>query len=172
MHERLKQLFSFPNPVNEVSTRLTAGGVVIMSALAIVLGQPWILAVIAYGFAARVVAGPSLSPLAQFVVRVVTPALPFEERPAPGPAKRFAQGIGALVTTTAAVASLGFGLTDVGWGLAGMIIVFALLEAALGVCVGCKLFAVLMRLHLVPVGICEECLDLARHHPQLAGSGE
>lgn len=47
-------VFSFPNPVNEVSARLVAGGVVVLSALTIVLNQPWLTAVIAYGFLARV----------------------------------------------------------------------------------------------------------------------
>ena len=45
---RLASLFSFPNPVNEVSARLVAGGVVVMSACAIAFGQRWLIAVIAY----------------------------------------------------------------------------------------------------------------------------
>jgi hypothetical protein len=53
------RLFSFPHP----SARLVAGGVVIMCAMAIALDQPWLIAVIAYGFVARVLTGPTLSPL-------------------------------------------------------------------------------------------------------------
>ncbi|HEY2767618.1 MAG TPA: DUF4395 family protein, partial [Solirubrobacteraceae bacterium] len=68
-------LFSVPNPVNEVSARLVAGGVVLMSVLAIALDQPWLTAVIAYGFVARVLTGPTLSPLGQLVTRVITPRL-------------------------------------------------------------------------------------------------
>ena len=55
------RLLSFPNPVNEVSARLVAGGVVIMCAGAITLDQRWLIAVIAYGFVARVLTGPTLS---------------------------------------------------------------------------------------------------------------
>jgi hypothetical protein len=58
-------LFSFPDPVDEVSARLVAGGVVLLSLATIVLAQPWLTAVIAYGFLARVLTGPTLSPLAQ-----------------------------------------------------------------------------------------------------------
>ena len=49
----MKQFFSFPNPVNEVSARLVAAGVVMLSVLVIVLDQPLLLLVLAYGFLAR-----------------------------------------------------------------------------------------------------------------------
>ena len=48
-----------------------------MSVATIVFDQPWILVVLAYGFVARVLTGPTLSPLGQFVTRVLTPRLPF-----------------------------------------------------------------------------------------------
>ena len=71
----MRDLFEFPNPVNEVSARLVAGGVVVLAVLAIVLQQPWLIVVLAYGFVARVLTGPTLSPLGQLVTRVITPAL-------------------------------------------------------------------------------------------------
>src|SRR3954462_1589296 len=96
-------MFTFPNPVNEVSARLVAGGVVLMALATIVFDQPWITIVLAYGFLARVLTGPKLSPLGLLVTRVVTPRLPFPEKPVPGPPKRFAQGIGLAFSATAAV---------------------------------------------------------------------
>ena len=57
----LARLFSFPNPVNEVSARLVAGGVVLLCLATIALDLPWMTAVIAYGFLARVLTGPTLS---------------------------------------------------------------------------------------------------------------
>lgn len=60
-------LFSFPDPVNEISARFVAGGVVLLSLATIVFDQPWATAVIAYGFLARVAGGPTLSPLGQLV---------------------------------------------------------------------------------------------------------
>src|SRR5581483_3073648 len=97
------RLFSFPDPVNEVSARLVAGGVVAMAVATIAFNQPWLLVPLVYGFAARVATGPKLSPLGLLVTRVVVPRLPWAERPYPGPPKRFAQGMGLAFTATAAV---------------------------------------------------------------------
>jgi hypothetical protein len=153
-------LFSFPNPVNEVSARLVAAGVVVMSVATVVFDQPWLLAVIAYGFVARVLTGPTLSPLGQLVTRVLTPNLPFAAKPVPGPPKRFAQGIGAVLTVTAAVLALGFGQVTAGYVLLGLVIVAATLESVFAFCVGCKIFAVLMRIGVIPEAVCEECNNI------------
>ena len=112
-------LFSFPDPVNEVSARLVAAGVALLSALTIVLGAPWLTAVIAYGFLARVASGPTLSPLGQLVTRVIVPRLPFAAKPVPGPPKRFAQGIGAALSLTAALLALTSGLSAAVYALLG-----------------------------------------------------
>ena len=157
----MTKLFEFPNPVNEVSARLVAAGVVLMTLGILVLGQTWLLAPLAYGFVARVLTGPTLSPLGQFVTRVLTPALPFEPKLVPGPPKRFAQGIGATLSVSAAVAHFGFGSTGVAVVLVGMITVAASLEAVVGFCLGCKLFALLMKAGIVPEETCEACNNLA-----------
>jgi hypothetical protein len=157
----MTKLFEFPNPVNEVSARLVAAGVVLMTLGVLVLGQTWMLAPLAYGFVARVLTGPTLSPLGQFVTRVLTPALPFEARLVPGPPKRFAQGIGATLSVSAAVAHFGFGATGLALVLVAMITVAASLEAFVGFCLGCKLFALLMRAGIVPEETCEACNNLA-----------
>ena len=162
-------MFSFPNPVNEVSARLVAGGVVLLCATAIIFELPWLTAVIAYGFVARVLTGPTLSPLGQLVTRVLTPALPFAAKPVPGPPKRFAQGIGAVLSVTAAVLALGFGLTTLAYIVLGAIIVAATLESVFALCIGCKIFAGLMRVGLIPQSICEECNDIwSRPRPAAA----
>ena len=154
------ELFSFPNPVNEISARLVAGGVVVMCLATILLDQPWIIVFLAYGFVARVLTGPTLSPLGQFVTRVVTPSLPFAPKETPGPPKRFAQGIGATLSVAALVAWLGFDNTTVAYVLVGAICVAATLESVFGYCLGCKIFAVLMRVGVIPESVCEECNDL------------
>jgi hypothetical protein len=154
------RVFSFPNPVNEVSARLVAGGVVVLSLTAIVFDLPWLTAVIAYGFIARALSGPTLSPLGQLVTRVLTPRLPFAAKPVPGPPKRFAQGIGAVLSTAAAVLALGFGLTTTAYVLLGLVVVAATLESVFAFCIGCKIFAVLMRVGVIPEEICEECNNI------------
>lgn len=152
-------LFSFPDPVDEVSARLVAGGVVVMTVATIALDLRWFVPVIAYGFVARVLTGPTLSPLGQLVTRVITPRLGVAARPVPGPPKRFAQGIGVAFSVTATV------LVALGqWGAAqvvlGLLATAAFLESALGLCLGCKAFAVLMRLGVIPEAVCERCNDL------------
>ena len=160
---RFHQIFSFPNPVNEVSARLVAAGVVVMCVLTIALDLRWATVVIAYGFVARVLSGPTLSPLGQFVTRVVTPRLGLRERPVAGPPKRFAQAIGVVFSVTALI------LTGLGWWTAaevflGLLAAAAFLESALGLCLGCKAFAVLMRVGVVPQEVCERCNDIWATH--------
>lgn len=157
----LRVFFSFPNPVNEVSARLVAAGVVLMALTAIAARQPWITLVIAYGFLARVLTGPKLSPLGQLATRVVTPRLPFKAKLVAGPPKRFAQAMGLVMSTTAAVLAVGFHQ----WGAAeiflGLLIVGAALESALAFCIGCKIFNFGMRIGVIPEHVCEECNNLA-----------
>jgi len=153
-------LFSFPNPVNEVAARLVAGFVVGLCVGAILLQQPWVTAVIAYGFVARVLTGPTLSPLGQLVTRVIVPRLPLESRPVAGPPKRFAQAIGAVLSVCAAVLALGFGYDTASYVLIGMIAFAATLESALAICIGCRIFAGLVRLGIVPAEVCEKCANI------------
>jgi hypothetical protein len=163
--ERGAGLFSFPDPVNEVSARLVAGGVVLLSALTIALEEPWLTAVIAGGFLARVASGPTLSPLGQLVTRVIVPCLPLAARPVPGPPKRFAQAIGATLSVTAAVLALALGLTGAAYILLGVLIAAATLESVFGLCLGCKMFALLMRLGAIPPEVCARCADITRELP-------
>jgi hypothetical protein len=158
----VRKLFSFPNPVNEVSARLVAGGVVLMAVATVVFDLPWMTAVIAYGFVARVLTGPTLSPLGQLVTRVITPRLPFAAKPVAGPPKRFAQGIGAVMSVTAAVLAFGFGQHTAAYAVLGLIIAAATLESVFAYCVGCKIFALLMRIGVVPERVCAECVDVSR----------
>jgi hypothetical protein len=158
------RLFSFPDPVNEVSARLVAAGVVLMAAIILFVGQTWLVAVLAYGFVARVLTGPTLSPLGRVVTDVITPRLPLAARPTAGPPKRFAQGIGATLSTAAAIAHFGFGSATVANVLVAMILVAASLEAFVGFCLGCTIFRGLMRLGVIPETVCEACNNLQLRH--------
>jgi hypothetical protein len=162
----VSSLLSFPDPVNEVSARLVATGVVVMSVIAVAFDVPWLLAVIAYGFVARVLTGPTLSPLGQLVTRVITPRLGLAERPVPGPPKRFAQGMGAVLSVTASILALGFGLRGAAYVLMGMLVVAAGLEAFAGYCLGCRVFASLMRAGIISESVCEECAELWQRAPR------
>lgn len=156
----VRRLFSFPDPVNEVSARLVAAGVVAMGLAAIGLDLRWLTLVIAYGFWARVLTGPTLSPLGQLVTRVITPRLPFAADPVPGLPKRFAQAIGVVVSTTAAVLTYGFDMWGPAQVVLAMLIIAASLESALGYCVGCKIFGFLKRTGVISEGVCERCNNI------------
>ena len=158
----MRSLFLFPNPVNETSARLVAGAVAVLAVVAIAFQQGWILPVLAYGFVARASTGPTLSPLALVATRVITPRLHVTHRYSPGPAKRFAQSIGAVFTVTASLLWFVAGQHTAALALAGVIAVFASLESGFGLCVGCRAFFLGMRLGLVPPSVCEDCAPFLR----------
>jgi hypothetical protein len=135
----MRRLFSFPDPVNETSARVVAAGVVTMALLFLVTGSGWLLAALTYGFAARVLTGPTLSPLGQLATRVVTPRLAGPHRFVPGRPKRFAQGIGITFTAAASVTLL-LGAVGVAQLLIAGLLVAATLEAVFAICLGCLVF--------------------------------
>lgn len=162
------ELFSFPNPVNEKAARTVAGGVLALSVLTLVLsltagtGWLWLTVALALGFLARVLTGPKLSPLGQLATRVIAPRLG-EPNLVAGPPKRFAQAIGLVVTGAAAVSTAAgaFGLAQI---LLGLIIVAATLESVFALCIGCTVFAGLMKLGLIPEETCAACANIALRH--------
>jgi len=156
----MRDLIGFPDPVNEKAARFVAAVVAVIALLALATGWHWLLAVLAYGFWARVLTGPKLSPLGRLATQVAAPRLG-PPKYVPGPPKRFAQGIGAVVTTAGAVGAIGFGSETLAGAALVMILIAATLESALAFCVGCKLFAVLMRLGLVPRSVCDRCVSVA-----------
>jgi hypothetical protein len=152
-------VFSFPNPVNEKAARVVAGVVCVLAALTLATGWYWLLAVLAYGFVARVLTGPTLSPLGRVASEVVAPRLG-PPRYVAGPPKRFAQALGAAMTVAGAVLALGFaqhGAADV---LLVAVMVAAGLESVFALCLGCRLFALLMRTGIVPESVCADCTDI------------
>ena len=115
----------FPRVVDDVNVRLVAAAVLVLAIAALGLHQWWIYAVLAVDFTLRVTFGPKASPLAQAVQRFVRPRVRAARRPTAGPPKRFAAGIGAVLTTAAAALwALGHGrLSGTGvdlWHLRGV----------------------------------------------------
>src|SRR5436305_11798625 len=153
----MRKLLSFPNPVNETSARIVAGVVAVLAVLTVAFQQGWLIPVLAYGFVARALTGPTLSPLAFLATRVITPRLHVAHRYSPGPAKRFAQAVGAVFSVTATLLWFAVGEHLGASVLLGVLAGFASLEAAFGLCVGCRVFYLGMRLGLVPPHVCEDC---------------
>lgn len=157
-------LGAFPNPVNETSARIVAAGVVGMASIVVTTDQPWLLAPLTYGFAARVVAGPTFSPLGQLATRVLTPRLRVNHHYSPGPPKRLAQGIGLTITAGASALAL-TGRRRGAYRLLGILIGAAGLEAGLNLCLGCRVFSLAMRAGIIPKSTCQACEDIWSRYP-------
>ena len=155
-----KSLFRYPDPVNEYAARLIAAGVVVLAVAYLFSGSWIVLGFLAYGFVARVLTGPTLSPLAQIVNTLLVPRLSVPAKLVPGPPKRFAQGIGATLAVGAVIARLA-GLEPMALILVALIGVAATLESVFAFCIGCRIFAGLMAVGLVPASVCEACNDLS-----------
>lgn len=173
----MKSFFSFPNPVNDAAARTVALGVVTMTVLALTCGWSWLLVPLTYGFLARVLAGPTVSPLGQFAVRVAAPAIVRRpafrhwERFVPGPPKRFAQGVGLAFSLTATVLWLTVGWDTARWVLLPLLVA-ASLEGFAGYCLGCTMFGWLMRAGVIPDSVCADCADLAGRRARLQAAAD
>src|SRR2546421_13079329 len=130
----MRELLSFPNPVNEKAARVVAGVVLVTGIVILATGAYWLLIPLAYGFWARVLTGPTLSPLGWTAQNVIAPRLG-QRKPVPGPPKRFAQGMGTAMATMALIFWLVVGshpATDV---VLGLFVVAAGAESIAGYCI-------------------------------------
>ena len=162
-------LFAFPNPVNEYAARITAALVVVLAVITIVAGQGWLYGALAIGFALRVAGGPRYSPFGRLSVHVLAPLLG-RTKQVPGPPKRFAQTIGLVFSGAALIVFLaGFQLAA--QIVLALLVVAALLESALGFCLGCQVFGFLQRRGVIPASVCEACAGVVIERPLLAVPG-
>src|SRR4051812_33112517 len=164
----MSDVFGFPRTINEKAARVVAGVVAVTALVALLTSTYWLLVPLAYGFWARVLTGPTLSPLGRVASQVIAPRLGAPKEVS-GPPKRFAQGMGAAVTTAAAIAALALGWHTVADMLLGAMVAAATLESVFAFCLGCKVFGQLMRAGLVPEEVCVECSDIWSR-PRSAGS--
>ena len=156
----IRTLFSFPNPVNDVAARLVAAMVVVLSLIIIATGAWWLMIVLAYGFLARVLTGPTLSPMGLLATRGLVPLLGRPPKPVPGPPKRFAQAVGLVFSATALVLYLALDSMTASRVVLGVLTLFAAMESGLGFCAGCFVFTQLMRWGWIPESVCRECLAI------------
>jgi hypothetical protein len=157
----LRALFTFPHPVNEYAARSVAAMVFSLALFIIVADVRWLLFVLAYGFLARVLTGPKLSPMGLLATRIIAPKVLRRSKPVAGPPKQFAQTIGLAFSVTALTLAYGFGLAGAAYAVLGVLVLFAGLEALAGFCAGCFVFGHLMRWGLIPAETCERCNNLS-----------
>jgi len=153
----MKNIFEFPNPVNEYAARLVASMVVFLTLTFQISGNEFLLVFIAYGFIARTATGPTLSPVGIIATKGLVPLLGNPTKLVPGPPKRFAQLIGLVFTSSALISYFAFDSITVTRYLIGTVGFFASLEAFLGFCAGCYVFGWLMRFGVIPQSICQSC---------------
>ena len=161
MGSLLRATFSFPHPVNEYAARTVAAMVVTLSLVAIVLNVPWLLIVLTYGFLARVLTGPKLSPMGLLATRVIVPLIGDPYKPVAGPPKRFAQSVGLAFSTASLLLFYVAGAPVAAYSVLGVLTLFAGLEAFVGFCAGCFVFNLLMRAGVIPESVCRDCNDLS-----------
>jgi len=157
---KTSKIFGFPHPVNEFAARLVAGMVAILCIVLIISDVRWLIPVLTYGFFARVISGPNLSPMGLVATKVLVPLLGNPNRPVAGPPKRFAQSIGLCFSMSATILAYGFGMVTAAEILIGVLAVFAVLEAVFGFCAGCFVFGYLIRWGWIPAETCQKCEDL------------
>jgi Domain of unknown function (DUF4395) len=115
-------------------------------------GVAWILPVLAVMMLAAV-ASPSLNVPRMLYTRVLRPSgivkpRIVQEDPAP---HRFAQLVGGVFLTAASIFVI-TGLLVVAWVLAWIVAALAFLNFAFNICVGCIVYAQLVRIGLLPLG--------------------
>lgn len=157
----MRRFFSFPDPVNETSARLVATGVIVQAVAFLVLREGWLLVPLVYGFFARVLTGPTASPLGQFSVRIATPfverSFGVDSRRVPGSPKRFAQLIGLIFTAGAAIGWIS-GQHWLAFTLVIGLVMAASLEAFAAVCLGCIAYSAIWG--------CADCDDVSERLQQ------
>ena len=155
----MNNLLSFPNPVNEYAARTVAFMVLILSIMTLLFNSPLLSAILLYGFLARVLTGPKLSPMGLLATKIIIPHFIKKEKLVAGPPKRFAQLIGLIFSIAIFVAIAIYQINILASTLLIILSVFAFLESVLGFCAGCFVFQYLMKFKLIPNSICEECND-------------
>ena len=154
----MNNLFSFPNPVNDYAARAVAAMVIILVILFEITGNEFLLLFITYGFLARVLTGPTLSPIGLIATKIIVPAIGSPDKPVPGPPKRFAQFIGLILSSAATILVFFFDSPASAKYLMAILGFFASLESILGFCAGCFVFGWLMKLNVIPESVCESCV--------------
>ena len=151
----------FPVFITENTVRSIAALVFLLAVLALVFASPWIALVLAIDFALRSLVTPKASFLAIIAKRLIAPRLKKERKPIPFRPKRFAAGIGLILSVTAFLLAsfevyVGF------YVVTGVLALFSALEAFAGFCAGCEVFVLLMRLRIISVENCPECANLLK----------
>ena len=150
------KIHRFPEHVSESVVRSAAGQAFVLSLLAIVLRVSWLALILAFDYGLRVFAGPRWSFLSFTARNLLVPLFGLRGDQIPYPPKRFAAAIGLSLSALAFLLALFTGTWA--WLLPlAVLCLFSALESFLGFCAGCKIYGLLIRLHVVPEHNCPQC---------------
>lgn len=166
----LPRLPAPPAVLDEITVRLVAAAILVIAVVALATQQWWLYAVLAVDFLIRASLGPRFSPVAEPVRRVVRPRIARPPVPTAAAPKRFAAGIGAVLTGVAAVllalaSPAGPAAATAVWLIGLAMVVFPALEAFLGLCIGCHLFRLLIHIGLARETVCVDCVPRGPKEP-------
>jgi hypothetical protein len=153
--------YKFPDQVDEVKVRIVAGIVVLLTTTILATSHFWIAYILATSYILTVFLGPRFNPIAIFADAVLVPFFRARKKLIPGPPKRFAQMIGALLSLMILFGYYYFGNILVAKIVVFVLLFFSILESFVGFCAGCFFFNLLMRAGFIPAPICEKCINLS-----------
>ena len=134
-----------PAPIDPRGPRTNQAVLSAALVLGFLLRMEWVAPVFAIVLGLGAVLGPKYGPVLRFYSAVIKPRLaPPAELEDPRP-PRFAASVGVLFLTSA-TAVFAIGAEGVGWALALMVAALAALAAISGLCVGCEIYVLLIRL--------------------------
>jgi hypothetical protein len=156
---------NFPEVVDENSGRIVAGIMTAISVIGVffinnVIVAHILIVYLIFGFIARFLFAAKYEPIAIFVQKFIVPKFQINRNSVAGAPKRFAQFVGFLFSVLGFVFLL-VGNPLVAQVLLGVLGFCAFLEAAIGFCMGCWFFAILMKLGIIPQTVCEECSNIS-----------
>ena len=176
MTSTIRDLLTFPDPVNGIAARCTAALVFMLASATLVAAVAagaemagartvagGLATVLFIGFVLRVISGPKLSPFGRLSVHALAPLFGEPKLTSAAP-KRFAQGIG-VVFAAATLVSLAFGAPFVTVGILSVFLVAVGLEAFVGFCLGCWMYAKLQDAGVIADDSCAECADIWSRTP-------
>ncbi len=129
--------------VGEVSSRLTALLVSLVTLVFLVTREPLVPLMLGADFSLRVFAGGLFSPL-RYASAGIVRVLGIEERKIDAAPKRFAAALGFTLMALTVLAEW-WGSGGIALILAGVLLTCALLESVMNVCLGCKVYMLMSR---------------------------
>ena len=136
---------SSPAPIDPRGPRTNQAVLACALVIAFLTDQPWVVPVFAVVLFLGAAFGPAWGPVLRFFQLVIKPRLaPPAELEDPRP-PRFAATIGVIFLVASTI-SFALGADTVGWSLALIVATLAAVAAVTGLCVGCEMYVMFVRM--------------------------